>query len=57
VEEFVDTLFSIIRGQSFAENGTKKELTLQLGFVSAIRSHDPCAIELLNHDVAKLCGI
>jgi hypothetical protein len=57
VDEFVDTLFSNICGQSIAEKGTEEELTVQLGFLSAIRSHDPCAMELINHDVAKLCGI
>jgi len=49
VVEFEDTLIHIICVQSFAQNVTSKELT-----VSAIPSHDPCAIELLIHDMAKL---
>jgi hypothetical protein len=57
VDEFEDTLIRIICGQSFAEDGTKGKLTVQLGFISAIRCHDPCPMELLNHDVAKLRSI
>jgi hypothetical protein len=52
--DFEDTLIHIIYGHSLAENGNEEELTVQLGFVSAIRCHDPCAMEMLNHDVAKL---
>ena len=57
VDDFEDTLIRIIRGQSFSENGNEEEVTVQLGFVSAIRCHDPSALELLNHDVAKLSSI
>jgi hypothetical protein len=41
VDEIEDTLIRIICGQSFAHYGTEEELTVQLGFVSAIRCHDP----------------
>jgi hypothetical protein len=54
LDEFGDKLIHIICVQSFAQNGTYEELTVQMGFVSAFPSHDQCAIELLNHDVAKL---
>ena len=47
VDEFEDTLIRIICGQSFAEDGTEEEMTMQLEFVSAIRYHDPCAMDLL----------
>jgi hypothetical protein len=57
VDEFEDTLIRIICGQSFADNGNEEEMTVQLGLVSAIRCHDPCAMELLNNDVAKLRSI
>jgi hypothetical protein len=57
VDEFEDTLTRIIFGQSFDQNGTEEELTVQLSFVAAIHCHDPCAMELLNHDVAKLRSI
>jgi hypothetical protein len=57
VDEFEDILTHIICGQAFAEEGTEEELTVQLGFVSAIRCHDPCAMELLNHDVPILRNI
>jgi len=57
VDEIEDTLMRIIWGQSFAKDGTEEELTEQLGFVSAIRCQDPCAMELLNLDVAKLRSI
>ena len=57
VDEFEDTLIHIICGQSFAEDGTEEEMTVQLEFVSAIRCHDPCAMELLHHGVAKLRSI
>jgi hypothetical protein len=51
---FEDTLFRIICGQTLTENGNEEELTVQLGFFSALRCHDPCAMELINHDVAKI---
>ena len=57
MDEFEDTLMPTICGQSLAEDGTEDELTVQLGFVSAIRCHDSCAMELLNLDVAKLRSI
>ena len=57
VDVFEDTLMRIIWGQSFAKDGTEEELTVQLGFVSAIRSHDACAMELLNLDVVKFRSI
>jgi len=37
VDEFEDALIRIYCGQSFAEDGTEEELTVQLGFVSTIR--------------------
>jgi hypothetical protein len=54
VEEFENTLIRIICGHSFADDGNEEEMTVQLEFVSAIRCHDPCAMEMLNHGVAKL---
>jgi len=57
VNEFEDTLMHIICGQSFAEDRTEEELAMQLAFVTAIRSHDPRAMELLNHDMAKFRSI
>jgi hypothetical protein len=57
VDEFEDILIRILCGESFAEDENEEELTVQLGFVSAIRCHDSCAMELLNHDVAKLRSI
>jgi hypothetical protein len=57
VKDFEDTIIGISCGQSFVDNGTKEELTMQLGFVSAIRCHDPCAMELLNQDVPKFRSI
>ena len=57
VDVFEDTLMRIICGQSCAEDGTELEPTVQLEFDSAIRRHDPCAMELLNLVVAKLCSI
>jgi hypothetical protein len=57
VEEFEDTLIRISCGQSFAENEIKEELSMQMGFVSAIRCHDKCAMQLLNQDVPKFRSI
>ena len=54
LEEFEDILIRIVCGQLFAEDGNEEELTLQLRFVSTILCHEPRAMELLNHDVAKL---
>jgi hypothetical protein len=50
-------LIRIICGQSFAEDGNEEELTVEMGFVSASRCHNPCAMELLNRAVAKLRSI
>ena len=41
VDGFEDTSVRIICGQSFAEDRTEEEMTMQLEFVSAIRCHDP----------------
>jgi hypothetical protein len=41
VDESEDTLILIICGQSFGKDGNEEELIVQLGFVSAIRCHDP----------------
>jgi len=57
VNEFEDTLMHIICRQLFAEGRTEEELTVQLAFVTAIRSHDPRAMDLLNLDMAKLRSI
>jgi hypothetical protein len=57
VDESEDTLIRIICGQSFAEDGTVEQMSVQLEFFSAIRYHDPYAMELLNHDVVKLRSI
>ena len=57
VDDFEDTLIRVICGESSGENGNEEEVTVQLGFVSAIRCHDPCAMELINHDVTKLRSI
>ena len=57
VDEFEDTSIPIVCGQSFAKDGTEEEMTVQLEFVSAIRCHDTCAMELLHHGVAKLRSI
>jgi hypothetical protein len=51
---FEGTLIGIVCRQSLTENGNEEELTVQLGFVSAIRCHEQCAMKLLYHDVAKL---
>ena len=51
------TLIRIICGQSIVEDGTEEKLAVQLGFVTAIQCHDPCVMELLKHDVAKLRSI
>ena len=47
------TTLRIIFGQSFVQNGTEEELTVQLGFASVIRCHDPFVNKLLNQAVAK----
>ena len=57
VDGFEDTSVRIICGQSFAEDRTDEEMTMQLEFVSAIRCHDPCTMELLHHVVAKIRSI
>jgi hypothetical protein len=54
--DFEDTLIRFLCGQLLTENGKEEELRVHLGFVSAICCHDPCAMELLNHDVVNLRG-
>jgi hypothetical protein len=39
LDEAEDTTLRIICVQSFVQNGTKEELTVQLGFVSVVRCH------------------
>jgi hypothetical protein len=55
--EAEDTTLHITCGRSFSQDGTEEKLTLQLGFFSVIRCHDPCKIDLLNHAVTKLRNI
>jgi hypothetical protein len=49
-----NTTLRFICGQSFAEDGNGKEPTLQMGFFSVIRCHDPCEVELISQSVVKL---
>jgi len=54
VSETEDTTHRIICGQSFAQDGTEEELTVQKRFVSVNLCHDQCTMDLLNHAVTKL---
>jgi hypothetical protein len=41
--EYEDTLICIICGQLYSEDGTEGKLTVEMGFISAIRRHDGIA--------------
>ena len=51
--EAEDTTNRFICGQSFAKDGNEKELKVQKRFVSVIRCHDQCTMDLLNQAVTK----
>jgi hypothetical protein len=54
LDETEDTTLRIICAESFAQEPTEKEQIVPQGFVSVIRCHDPCAMDLINHAVAKI---
>jgi len=57
VNKAEDTTLRFIYGQSFAQNGTEEELAVQNRFVSVIRCHDQCTMDLLHHAVTKLPNV
>jgi len=57
VNEAEDTTLRIICGQSFAQDGTEEELPVQKRYVSVIRCHDQCTMDLLNHAVTRLLNV
>jgi len=57
LNETEDTTHRTICGQSFAQDGTKEELKVQNRFVSVIRCHDQCTMDLLHHAVTNLPNV